>query len=681
MAAPIDISNLDAQVNQSIEKIDKYVKDPIKTGSLDTELNDLLRKLNAASNEISDQKMISEHDLRIKKLQNKISEYENKRNTIQLQTRANLAAAETSPDNIRLIAFKKSIESEISSPISVSEMQKLLDKLDTLEPDGRKVVVSYLWSKLAHAGYSMTIQNNKISLFHSTETKNSELLEATLSAYIDAKKVNLSEIQRAILMGSWSFGEFLDTQVDLNSITTLKYVNFLEWVYKIDLSKAGSPAQKIGIINKTGATPAEKAFLISYVNGGYGSYNLVPDAERQKKLRIESKELFGSEEYKKFQWTVDTASAGAAQAERKKMQQGWKKEELTIDSFMDNPASAITKYPWTSLALVGASIWKFGFGKTIFWILAAVLGLKAVNELWDTEMGRELDKNIRKWAKETVGALWGAADKASQVAQDTIGNNVPIAGPGNTPSSYQADLRKKVEANPSLIQDIDKLTNAPSSKFSWKLDDYLKFIETDLREIPLSKLFPSDHKKTIFFDNFETEFSIGDKLSGKMLKRVLREYLTGNQVVTWNWDKLGEKEKNDFLTLHKITPADIQSKKLSHIIESVHKARAWSAVPWQVQQAPVSSLVPTRHRIGSVDIDVGKNVQTNSVAIAYGADGKEYTNSQSKLPKDTNGKFHIPKDGVVKLGANVIKITWIDHLEIEYSGEKVYVSVAQLKSI
>jgi len=81
-------------------------------------------------------------------------------------------------------------------------MKKLLDKLDTLEPDGRKVVVSYLWSKLAHAGYSMTLQNNKISLFHSTEKENAALLEATLSAYIDAKKVNLSEIQRAILMGS-----------------------------------------------------------------------------------------------------------------------------------------------------------------------------------------------------------------------------------------------------------------------------------------------------------------------------------------------------------------------------------------------------------------------------------------------------------------------------------------------
>jgi len=93
----------------------------------------------------------------------------------------------------------------------------------------------------------------------------------------------------------------LDTQVDLSSITTFGYVNFLEQVYEINLSKGGSPAQKIGIINKTGATPAEKAFLISYVNGGYGSYNLVPDAERQKKLRIESKELFGSEEYKKFQ--------------------------------------------------------------------------------------------------------------------------------------------------------------------------------------------------------------------------------------------------------------------------------------------------------------------------------------------------------------------------------------------
>ncbi len=497
------------------------------------------------------------------------------------QIRAALFALRTSTEaqsnhSTTLLNLKKSIESEISSPISVSEMKKLLDKLDTLEPDGRKVVVSYLWSKLAHAGYSMTIQNNKISLFHSTEKENAALLEATLSAYIDAKKVNLSEIQRAILMGSWSFGKFLDTQVDTNSITTLGYVNFLEKAYEINLSKGGSPAQKIGIINKTGATPAEKAFLISYVNGGYGSYNLVPDAERQKKLRVESKELFQSEEYKKFQWSVDTASGGAAQAERKTMQQGWKKEELTIDSFMDNPASAIAKYPWTSLALVGASIWKFGFGKTIFWILAAVLGLKAVNELWDTEMGRELKDNLKKWAKEAVGALWGAADKAKEAAKNVGVTTNPDPAPANVPALTPSQQKwvLAINSQKSTIESAITMRQKTDARINATLQNYTDYIHSqDLQNLKLSSLiFNSDNKISIFTESKANDFSNRPaNLDPAILKRVMRVYLwIPDPTGTPNTAEWWKKEKEDFIKKTWIDEATWKDKTFSELITKIY---------------------------------------------------------------------------------------------------------------
>ncbi len=59
---------------------------------------------------------------------------------------------------------------------------------------------------------------------------------------------------------------------------------------------------------------------------------------------------------------------------------------------MDNPASAITKYPWTSLALIIGSIYQFGFMKTFGGLFAGMIGIKAVNELGDTKLGKDLKK-------------------------------------------------------------------------------------------------------------------------------------------------------------------------------------------------------------------------------------------------------------------------------------------------
>lgn len=92
--------------------------------------------------------------------------------------------------------------------------------------------------------------------------------------------------------------------------------------------------------------------------------------------------------------------------------------------------------------------------------------------------------------------------------------------------------------NTALGADIDKLATAKGSKFPGKLDDYVKFIETDLKDIPLSKLFPSDHKESIFFDNFASSLPGKSELSSKMLKRVLREYLTGKSSLTGTGEKL-----------------------------------------------------------------------------------------------------------------------------------------------
>lgn len=88
-------------------------------------------------------------------------------------------------NSVTLNALKKSLESEVSNPVTVESLSKLLDKLEAgKDPDSRKVIVSYLWSKLAIAGYTMTIQGGKLSIQNTSDQRNAKLLEATLSAYI-----------------------------------------------------------------------------------------------------------------------------------------------------------------------------------------------------------------------------------------------------------------------------------------------------------------------------------------------------------------------------------------------------------------------------------------------------------------------------------------------------------------
>lgn len=75
---------------------------------------------------------------------------------------------------------------------------------------------------------------------------------------------------------------------------------------------------------------------------------------------------------------------------------------------MDNPMVAIAKYPWVSLTLLIGGIWKFGFMKTIGGLLVGMVGIKAVDELAGTELGKELKRNLKTGASEALGAARSA---------------------------------------------------------------------------------------------------------------------------------------------------------------------------------------------------------------------------------------------------------------------------------
>lgn len=352
-----------------------------------------------------------------------------------------------------------------------------------------------------------------------------------------------------------------------------------------------------------------------------------------------------------------------------------------INKIMSTPGA------FGGLLIASIATWIFGDFKKGLMVLAGGFWLSGIVDRFQKN-GVNLGQTAQSAANTTSNAVaWAASSAAAAVGLSTAPapTNIPA------PSPFQSDLRKKVEAS-GIGADVDRLANIKWSKYPWKLDDYLKFIEIDMKDIPLSKLFPADHKKSIFYPDGEPDFSVDKKLAPVMLKKILREYLTWSKNLTGTGDKAGEIEKEAFFKQHNLTSADIQNKKLSDILSSVHQARtSWTpvATPAPVATpvatpapAPAPAVAPiTKHKIGNMDVDVGKSVQTNIATFAFGADGKEYINTTSKLPKDTNGKLHIPKDGVVKLWANVLKINWVDHVEVEYSGEKVYVLIDQLKPI
>ena len=489
---------------------------------------------------------------------------------------------------VTLIALKRSLENEIAAPITIESLQKLLTKLsEEKDIDSKKIITSYLWSKLSSAWYIMTLQWGKISLQNTTDQRNAEVLEATISAYISAGKVNISELQRAILVWSGSFGTYLSTQkINIQNITTDWYADFLSSSLNINL-KTWNPASKIVLINKSSVTPDEKAFLISYVNGGFSGYNLAPDAERQMKIQEAGKDLVSSPQYASTVARVDTISGGSIKAEQERMQAGWKWEELTLEKFMDNPIRAITKYPWVSLTLVIGWIWKFGFMKTIGGLLLGMIGIKAINELGDTEVGKEAKWALLKTGKEAIDAAKGwVAGVLPASAAPAVQAQAPAAQPAATPASTidmskltpsQKKAYDRMYAEKSFIAEIDSFAEKKIKAKqieTGKWQDYINFIMSEeFQKITTEKSIYTTNGTLSIFSPTETldpSLKVPTSLNNSLLKKMILLYLTGStkrELVSAK--QIWDKEKEEFEK--KYPPATWKTKTLAELTSEIYK--------------------------------------------------------------------------------------------------------------
>lgn len=470
-------------------------------------------------------------------------------------TESNGAIPDVNPEKIK--SLKTALENEANSPLTPDGLTKILERLkEEKNPDNRAVITSYIWSKMNHGGYITTIINDSISVEHVTDKIGATSLEKTLQAHISANILTLVDIQRAMIVGPESFRKYLNTQrVNIRSATTDGYVAFIMDARGINLTRATTLEQKLRIIQSSKATPDEKAFLVSYMNGGLRTYNIAPELDRQIKMDAIGAEIKASPEFKKTEKVVEVASGGGVKSEKKKMEEAG--EELTWNSFLDNPMRAISKYPWTSLGIVIASIWKFGFMKTLLGLFGGAIGYKIVDEFgWIDAM--------KKWEKKET------AKKGNSPKKSASKSPVNVPDPKTIDKSKMTDPQKaavdKVEKDPQLTTMIASIRKAQTTKW-WvetaDMADYIAFIHSDgMQKRKISELTnPQDFKFSIFSDEAFFDRANQNNLNTMMLKRIMRVYLwepTSTDAPTSN-QKKWEKEKMAFMAKHKTTFDDANS--------------------------------------------------------------------------------------------------------------------------
>lgn len=418
-------------------------------------------------------------------------------------------------------------------PMTVESVNKLLTALDTEKsPEARTIIINTLWSRLAGQKYSMTLQGGKISLENPLNVENAIAIEATLNNQLAATKIRLNEFQGAIMTGTRKFGSYVDTQsADLTKASLVGYVDFLTKNLGIDLTADNAHNIKL-VQSHSKATAEEKSFLITYLTGGYAGYNAVPDVQRKVELKKQNIELQSSAVFTVTEKIVGTASAGKLATEKAAMKQGWKSEELTLDTFMDNPTLAIAKYPWTSLTLIIAWIWKFGFMKTIGGLLVGSIGLKALNEIGtETGLGKQIKDGLKKWAK----VAGEAAEEALDSGKAAVASGSAALGEATKPAEKKEEFsesptQKKISDKIRNNEEFKKIFEKEKTKNKATLDDYLLFINKDLGGVKVSTLLSNTN--SVFAENTSLDASIKlpNNFNSAIFRNIMRMYFTGTYI-------------------------------------------------------------------------------------------------------------------------------------------------------
>lgn len=257
-------------------------------------------------------------------------------------------------------------------------------------------------------------------------------------------------------------------------------------------------------------------------------------------------------------------------------------------------------------------------------------------------------------------------------APAAAGRNAPANAPEKVGlTDTQKLLRDSIMKDQNIVEKVTKCSETAKKygvKWTGTIDEYLGYIEKD---IPLAKLFPNDHKKSIFFDGGDMEISLENKFDPRMFKTILRAYLmgTGYETLTGNADAQGVSEKESFLKNYDITANDIKTKKLSDVLWQIQKKCQTASAPAPASapaSAPKLSLV-----VGGTTVEIGKHVQI-----------KCPSNTAVIFPLDDAGKplGSLNNGNQVKLLGESKQFNSKDYVQVEHSGQKMYVQIEYLKA-
>ncbi len=346
--------------------------------------------------------------------------------------------------------------------------------------------------------------------------------------------------------------------------------------------------------------------------------------------------------------------------------------------------------------LTGQVNWHSGF----FWSVMALLG-------WSGLMA-----GLKRFGIDIPDmTVWDAADKTKKIAEEATEKAKKLAGGSGTTEEKKNEqkkwdekpaettgltdakkyLRTSITADKSLVERVNSAANIKWNTSTAKFDEYINYIEKDIADTPLSKIFPTDHTKSIFHDSINTELSPSSTIWVKIFKRVMRAYLmgTGYDTLSGTGDTAGKAEKEAFLKNMEITEDDIKNKKLSDILSRIQSKRSGGTKPTEtkkeddkpVTEKPAETL--KFHKIAGVDMEVGKNVQLNSSVIARNEKWEYLTGSKVDKLKDAKWveNFGVLANSIVTLGDASIKIWTYNYIKIKYKGEDIFVQEDALKII
>ncbi len=590
----------------------------------------------------------------------------------------------------------------------IEKAQSIISAFEKLQPQYREGMRGALWlmllERFARAGYSVSLTGNTI---HMTSSKPENASRATqIETYLRGQSGMVENLALGMIYRSSEIGNYsaVYLEKDKKSIKPETPRNYIEYLRDTQKGKVSLP-NDLALIQSQGSIDAilrdqnkVKWLMIGtpFLTDAMKAMQADPSiAEAAQKAATNSPTITTATPSNTPQNPPSTPIAPKTNTPLP----GWDQDPVNrtlaeigqgfswgLNKLMTTPGA----FSWLLLATIATMI--FGGFKKGLMVFGGGIGLSGIVDIYDR------NKNaIKAWATWVADAASEAAEKARKLA----------GGNGSTEAWKEGDkkwdekkdettwlteaqkyLRSSVTSDTVLKNKVDQLANTKGTPSPGKLDDYLNYIEKDLSDTPLSKIFPTEHTKSIFHDSANTELTPNTNLWVKMFKRVMRAYLvgTGYDTLSGAWDTQWKSEKEAFLKNMEITEDDIKNKKLSDILTRLQSKRSGGTKPVEnPKEDPVKTPdakkpdVLKSHKIGNIDIDIGKNVQLKEWSVPRNEKWEPLINST--IEKHANGSYFIPADSVVTLGDSAIKIGALTYIKIKYKGEDMFIHENSLKPI